>query len=75
MSYILVIDDEEPIRNALREILEYEKFKVLEAENGIIGLELLKKNKVDVVLCDIKCLKWMALKYWKKYRKLQIFQL
>lgn len=54
MSYILVIDDEEPIRNALREILEYEKFKVLEAENGIIGLELLKKNKVDVVLCDIK---------------------
>ena len=54
MSYILVIDDEEPIRNALREILEYEKFKVLEAENGIIGLDLLKKNKVDVVLCDIK---------------------
>lgn len=54
MSYILVIDDEEPIRNALREILEYEKFKVLEAENGIIGLDLLKKNKVNIVLCDIK---------------------
>jgi len=54
MSSILIIDDEQPIRKTLREILEYEKFKVTEAENGIKALELIKANKFDVVLCDIK---------------------
>lgn len=54
MSSILIIDDEQPIRKTLREILEYEKFKVEEAENGIKALELIKTNKFDVVLCDIK---------------------
>lgn len=54
MSSILIIDDEQPIRKTLREILEYEKFKVSEAENGIKALELIKANKFDVVLCDIK---------------------
>lgn len=54
MSRILVIDDERSIRNALRDILEYEKLIVDEAENGIIGLEKLKTNNFDLVLCDIK---------------------
>jgi two-component system, NtrC family, nitrogen regulation response regulator NtrX len=54
MARILVIDDEKPIRTALIDILEYEKFLVDEASDGIHGLELLKKNKYDLVLCDIK---------------------
>lgn len=54
MARILVIDDERSIRNTLKEILEYEKFKVDDAENGIKGLELIKENKYDVVLLDIK---------------------
>ncbi|PKP02523.1 MAG: response regulator [Bacteroidetes bacterium HGW-Bacteroidetes-6] len=54
MSYILIIDDEQPIRKTLKEILEYEKFKVDEAENGIVGLEMMKTGKYDAVLCDIK---------------------
>jgi len=54
MANILVIDDDRPIRSALREILEYEKFKVDDAENGEEGLKLFKKNKYDLVLCDIK---------------------
>ena len=54
MATILIIDDERPIRETLKEILEYEKFKVEEAENGLAGIELLKTNKFDVVLCDIK---------------------
>ncbi len=37
-----------------REILEYEKFKVDEAEDGMAGLEKVKKNKYDLILCDIK---------------------
>ncbi|MBZ0205832.1 MAG: sigma-54 dependent transcriptional regulator [Flavobacteriales bacterium] len=54
MAKILIIDDEKAIRNALRDILEHEKHKVEEAEDGASGLEKAKKGKFDVVLCDIK---------------------
>ena len=54
MTKILIIDDEKPIRNTLREILEYEKFQVDDAEDGIQGIESVKTTDYDVVLCDIK---------------------
>ena len=54
MARILIIDDERAIRNTLREILEYEDFKIDDIDNGIDGLELIKKNDYDLVLCDIK---------------------
>jgi DNA-binding NtrC family response regulator len=54
MAHILIIDDEKPIRSTLREILEYEKYKVSDAENGEEGLKLIEKEKFDLVLCDIK---------------------
>jgi len=54
MATILVIDDERSIRNTLKEILELEKFKVDEAENGEIAIEKIKENTYDAILCDIK---------------------
>ncbi len=54
MPNILIIDDERPIRSTLKEILEYENYKVDEAEDGRSGLELATKNAYDVILCDIK---------------------
>ncbi len=54
MIKILIIDDEKSIRNTLKEILEYEKYEVELAENGLSGLEKLKKTKYDIILCDIK---------------------
>lgn len=54
MAKILIVDDEKSIRNTLREILEYEKYTVDEAEDGEKGLLLIKENEYDVVLCDIK---------------------
>lgn len=54
MSKILIIDDEQPIRKALKEILEYEKYEIEEAKSGIEGLEKIQENKYDIVLCDIK---------------------
>ncbi len=54
MTKILIIDDEEIIRDTLQEILEYEDYESDTASNGAEGLELLKKNEYDVVLCDIK---------------------
>lgn len=54
MSRILVIDDEQSIRNSLKEVLEYEKYEVDLATEGREGLEMFEKNQYDVVLCDIK---------------------
>jgi len=54
MEHILVIDDEKSIRSTLKEILEYEKFKVDLAEHGAEGLEKYKNGNYDIVLCDIK---------------------
>ena len=54
MANILVIDDEKSIRNTLKEILEYEDFKVDLAAEGPEALEMLEKKDYDVVLCDIK---------------------
>ena len=51
---ILIIDDEAPIRASLKEILEYENFQVMEAEDGAEGLKLATKFAFDVVFCDIK---------------------
>ncbi len=54
MSKVLVIDDERSIRNTLKDILEYEKYQVDLAEDGIKGIEKVKTSTYDVVLCDIK---------------------
>jgi two-component system, NtrC family, nitrogen regulation response regulator NtrX len=54
MAKILVIDDEKAIRRSIREILEFEKHQVEEAEEGQMGLNMALKNNYDVVLSDIK---------------------
>ncbi len=54
MAKILVIDDQRSIRNTLKDVLEYEKHVVVTAENGEEGVEIFKKDKPDVILCDIK---------------------
>ena len=56
MSKILVIEDEAAIRRVLVKILseESDTYEVQEAEDGVKGLEKLKKEDYDLVLCDIK---------------------
>ena len=54
MSRILIIDDQDPIRRVLREILENEKYQVDDANNGLKAVEMLKEQEYDVILCDIK---------------------
>ncbi|MEM9052833.1 MAG: sigma-54 dependent transcriptional regulator [Bacteroidota bacterium] len=54
MASVLIIDDERSIRNTLREILEFEKFTIDDAEDGPSGLKKLTENTYDAVLCDIK---------------------
>ncbi len=54
MPKILIIDDEKSIRKTLREILEYENFKVDEAADGAEGSSMAEKEDYDIILCDIK---------------------
>jgi len=52
---ILVVDDEERIRESVREILSDEGYRVIEASNGVKALELIRKERPNLVLLDI----WM----------------
>ena len=55
LSTVLIVDDSETVRTQLRRTFEEGEFNVLEAENGRVGLDVLKKNAsiIDVILCDV----------------------
>jgi len=67
---ILIIDDEKPIRNTLRDILQYEKFEVIEAADGAEGILMATTHKPDMVLCDIKMAKMDGLEVLAKLQEL-----
>lgn len=52
MVTILIVDDHPLTRTVIHRRLEKEGFNVLEADNGTIGVELLRANDVDLVLLD-----------------------
>lgn len=56
MSKILVVEDEAAIRRVLIKILseENDSYQLSEAEDGLMAMELIKKEDFDLVICDIK---------------------
>lgn len=54
MARILVVDDDRSIRRTLRDILEFEKYVVDEAGDGLDCIVKIKQNKYDVIIMDIK---------------------
>ncbi|MCA1993825.1 MAG: response regulator [Coleofasciculus sp. S288] len=54
MTKILVIEDEETVRENILELLDAEGFEAMAAENGRIGLELAQKEPPDLILCDVR---------------------
>ena len=53
MSTLLLIEDHAPLRLNLEEILAFEGFQILTADNGLTGLDLARKQHPDIILCDI----------------------
>ncbi|MCP5094490.1 MAG: response regulator [Chloroflexi bacterium] len=47
---ILVIDDEEPVREAVKDILEMIHVEVLSAENGTVGIDIYREHKDNIAL-------------------------
>lgn len=72
MQKILLIDDEKSIRKSLREILEFEKYKIEEAEDGAAGLSVALNGNFDLVLCDIKMPKMDGLELLTKFNEHQL---
>ena len=56
MSKILIIEDESSIRRVLTKIIQEENknYQIEEAEDGLIGIDMIEKTDYDLVLCDIK---------------------
>lgn len=53
MANILVIDDEEGVRQVVAKVLEREGHDVVEASDGKVALSLMHNNLPDVVVCDL----------------------
>lgn len=70
MAKILLIDDEKAIRASLKDILEYEKYEVHEAQDGAEGLKKLQEDDFDIALCDIKMPKMDGLEVLQKAQEL-----
>ena len=54
MAKILVVDDDRSIRRTLKDILEFEKYEVEEACDGVECVVKIKRSKYDVIIMDIK---------------------
>jgi len=73
MPKILVIEDEAAIRRVLVKILseENDTYEVEEAEDGLVGIEKIKKEDYDLVLCDIKMPKMDGVEVLEAVKKIK----
>ena len=73
MSKILIIEDEAAIRRVLKKIIseENKSYHVEEAEDGLEGIELIKNNDYDLILCDIKMPKMDGVEVLEKTQKIK----
>jgi DNA-binding NtrC family response regulator len=73
MSRILIIEDEASIRRVLAKILseESDTYIVEDAEDGVVGLEKIKNNDYDLVLCDIKMPKMDGVELLEAVKKIK----
>ena len=73
MPKILIIEDEAAIRRVLTKIIseENEAYYVEEAEDGLLGIEMIKNQDYDLVLCDIKMPKMDGVEVLEKAKKIK----
>jgi DNA-binding NtrC family response regulator len=72
MAKILIIDDEKAIRRSIKEILEFEKHCIEEAEDGQMGLNMALKNNYDLILSDIKMPKLDGIELLQKLQEAKV---
>ncbi len=75
---ILIVDDEELIRQVLKEYLVLEGYQIYEAENGLKALDIVKENDIDFIIMDIMMPKmdgYQAVKEIKKIKNIPVLLL
>ncbi len=75
---VLIVDDEEGIRQVIKEYCLFEKYDCLEASNGKEAVELVKANDIDIIILDIMMPKmdgYTALKEIRKYSNVPVIML
>lgn len=68
-TFILIIDDEESMRDSCTQVLRRAGYRVAAAADGHEGLKKFKQNPVDLVLLDLKLPGWHGLKVLKKIKQ------
>ncbi|WP_179336619.1 sigma-54-dependent transcriptional regulator [Winogradskyella ludwigii] len=73
MPKILIIEDEAAIRRVLVKILseENDTYQLEEAEDGLVGIEKIRKDDYDLVLCDIKMPKMDGVEVLEAVKKIK----
>ncbi len=68
---ILIVDDEELIRNVIKEYCILENFEVIESENGLDAIEKIKNNNIDLMVLDIMMPKLDGFSAFKEIKKIK----
>lgn len=71
MATILIVDDEERIRDVVKEYCLLEKYNVLEASDGMEALDIIKDKQVDLIVLDIMMPKLDGLSTFKKIKEIK----
>lgn len=53
MSTILITDDDSAYRAGIIELLQFEGYELLEAEDGVVAMHLIRDHQPDLILCDV----------------------
>jgi len=69
MAKILVVDDEQNLRGALKLLLELEGYNVETASNGLEGLDAIQKDSFDLIISDVRMPKMDGLEMLREIRK------
>ncbi len=78
MDRLLIVDDEEKIREVLREYGEFEGYEIIEAEDGMQAVKLCKTNDFDLIVMDIMMPKldgYSAIKEIRKHKDIPVLML
>lgn len=68
---VLIVDDEELIRNVIKEYAILEKYEIFEAENGLQAIDIVENNNIDVIILDIMMPKLDGYSTYKEIRKIK----
>ncbi|MBF0594948.1 MAG: response regulator [Candidatus Omnitrophica bacterium] len=71
MTKILVVDDEEMLRDRLKSLLELDDYEVVLADSGLHGLDVYQKEKPDIIVSDIRMPGMDGIEFLKKIKELK----